>query len=89
MTPEKAIEHRVVKLAKTYGAEVRKVRWIGRNGAPDRIVMLPDGRVIWIEFKAPGKRPTLQQQAEHARMRAVGQTVLVIDSVEGAEGVFI
>jgi hypothetical protein len=35
------------------GGEVRKVRWIGRRGAPDRLVMLPRRRVEkWSEFQA-------------------------------------
>lgn len=38
---ERDIEDYLVKRVKAMGGEVRKVKWIGRNGAPDRLVMLP------------------------------------------------
>lgn len=38
---ESEIEKYLVERVKALGGEVRKVRWIGRNGAPDRLVMLP------------------------------------------------
>ena len=44
-------------------------------------VSLPD-RTIWVELKAPGKKAEPHQLREHARMRAVGQRVEVVDSFE-------
>lgn len=79
---ESEIENELVAQVRAAGGEVRKVRWIGRRGAPDRVVMLPDGRLVWVEVKAPGARPTPQQRREHARMQAVGQVVRVVDSVD-------
>jgi len=38
---ESKIEKYLVDRVKAMGGEVRKVKWIGRNGAPDRLVMLP------------------------------------------------
>jgi len=38
---ERDIEKHLVKRVKALGGEVRKVQWIGRRGAPDRLVMLP------------------------------------------------
>ena len=38
---ERDIEDYLVKRVKAMGGEVRKVQWIGRNSAPDRLVMLP------------------------------------------------
>lgn len=40
---------------------------------------------IWIELKAPGVKPESHQLREHERMRAMGQRVVVIDSIEGVE----
>lgn len=65
------------------GGEVRKVRWIGRNGAPDRFVMLPGQQGLWIELKAPGQRCRPHQIREHVRMQNMGQRVEVVDSLEG------
>lgn len=84
---ERTIERALVRMVKARGGEVRKVTWQGRKGAPDRLVMLP-GVSIWVELKAPGKQPTRQQLREHARMRDMGQCVLVIDNLEVVKAVF-
>ena len=77
---ERYLTGRVAKL----GGETRKVQWIGRRGAPDRLVMLP-GRTTWVELKAPGEKAKPHQLREHARMRALGQAVVVIDSCYGVD----
>lgn len=98
---ERDIERHLVKRVKELGGEVRKVQWVGRRGAPDRLVMLPGrmqyGRLsgtpmglsspqtIWVELKAPGVEPEPHQLREHERMRHMGQRVVVIDSIEGVE----
>jgi streptogramin lyase len=78
---ESAIEQYLVEQVKALGGEVRKVKWIGRNGAPDRIAMLP-GRTVWVELKAPGEKCRPHQIREHERMRRMGQVVEVVDSFE-------
>ena len=78
---ESQIEKHLVQKVKALGGEVRKVKWIGRNSAPDRIVMLPDN-TFWAELKAPGEKPTPAQAREHERMRNMGQRIEVIDSIE-------
>jgi len=89
---ERDIERHLVRRVKELGGEVRKVQWIGRRGAPDRLVMLPfqgkDPRqrcTIWVELKAPGEKPEPHQVREHNRMFKMGQHVVVIDSIEGVE----
>lgn len=91
---ESDIEAHLVKRVRELGGEVRKVKWIGRVGAPDRLVMLPRTKAangwllpntIWVELKAPGEKARPSQVREHERMRAMGQRVLVIDSIDGVE----
>lgn len=93
---ERDIEQHLVFRVKQLGGEVRKVKWVGRRGAPDRVVMLPPGWIslggeeceaefMWVELKAPGEKPKPHQVREHNRMRAMHQTVVVIDSIEGVE----
>ena len=92
---ERDIERHLVRRVKAMGGEVRKVQWVGRRGAPDRLVMLPsftreDGGLnplspIWVELKAPGVKPEAHQLREHERMRRMGQRVAVIDSIAGVE----
>ena len=78
---ESDIEDYLVRRAKSFGGEVRKVKWIGRRGAPDRVVMLPGGRLMWTEIKRPGGTAEPHQAREHARMRGMGQRVVVVDSL--------
>lgn len=82
---ESTIEDHLVRRAREVGGEVRKVKWIGRRGAPDRVVMLPGGRLYWVELKRPGQKAAPHQAREHERMRGMGQTVVVIDSFEAIE----
>jgi hypothetical protein len=46
-------------------------------------VCWPGGRVEFVELKAPGKKATLQQMREHARLRRLGFQVTVVDSLDG------
>lgn len=90
---ERDIEKHLVKCVKALGGEVRKVQWVGRRGAPDRLVMLPHtgpGRArvnntIWVELKAPGEKASTQQLREHEAMRRLGQHVAVVDSTDGVK----
>jgi hypothetical protein len=89
---EADIEAHLVRRAILAGGEVRKVEWVNRRGAPDRLLMLPGGRTIWVELKHPGRAATFpnngherQQAREHIRMREMGQRVEVVDSIAGAD----
>lgn len=86
MTRESDIESYLVERVRDMQGEVRKVKWLGRHGAPDRIVMVP-GRTLWVELKAPGEKAKPHQVREHERMRRMGQHVVVVDSFEGVDEV--
>lgn len=85
---ERDIERHLIEQADLHNCFLRKLRWVGRNGAPDRMLITLDGDVIFVELKAPGKQPTAQQLREHDRMRRYGQRVEVVDSIEGVEELF-
>lgn len=76
---ERDVEAFAVALARRKGWWVRKFTSPQRRSAPDRI-FAKAGRVIFVEFKAPGKAPTPLQADEHAEMRAAGLTVYVCDN---------
>ncbi len=84
---EAEIEQHFTRRIYGLGGETRKVAWRSLRGAPDRLVLLP-GRVVWVELKAPGRRPRKSQEREHALLRWAGQTVLVIDSEEAVDAAF-
>ena len=82
---EKAIETYLRDQVRKAGGAAMK--WVspGNSGVPDRIVFLPGGRVVFVELKAPGKKPTQLQLVQHERLRALGCDVRVIDSREGVD----
>ena len=41
---ESTVETALVERIKALGGDTRKVKWLCRNGAPDRLVMLPEVR---------------------------------------------
>lgn len=85
---EKTIEKKLCQRIKALGGECEKFTSPGRRSVPDRLVTLPGGIMIFIEVKAPGKKPTDNQSRDHEHRRALGCTVLVIDSLEGIDDAF-
>lgn len=77
---ESEIESYLVRKAAERGGHAWKWQ-SSRRGVPDRIVLLPD-RVIFVELKAPGEKPTAQQLHVHQMMIALGHEVYVVDSKE-------
>lgn len=82
---EKVIEAHLVKLVKKVGGHAYKFTSPAQRGVPDRICVFASGRVVFVELKAPGKKPTDLQLHEHNRLRKLGQRVEVIDSIDRVE----
>jgi Holliday junction resolvase len=78
---ESHIERTVCRAAKHAGWLVFKWSSPNQRGVPDRIFTRA-GRVLFVEFKAPGKRPTKLQRHIHEQLRAQGCEVAVIDNIE-------
>ena len=78
---ERDIEASTCRAAKRRGWYSRKFTSPGHRSAPDRI-WLRNGICVFVEFKAPGKKPTPKQAAEHARLRGFGFRVFVIDTFD-------
>ena len=79
---EKAIEEYLRNRVKASGGIAYKFTSPGNAGVPDRLVLLPDGRVVFVELKASGKKPTALQELQQKRIAGLGFKVLVIDSKE-------
>ena len=73
-------------LRKRYGAKAPSVptvrKYYGMDGVPDRMVMLPHGRIGFVEVKAPGESPRPLQTHRHRQLRALGFPVFVLDDAE-------
>lgn len=80
MVAESVIERAVTAEAIRLGWFQRKVKWIGRDGAPDR-VYIRGGIILWVEFKATGQTLRPLQGREHKLLCEAGARVFVVDSV--------
>lgn len=83
---EANVEQAVVDHAEGTGWVVRKTKYVGRRGCPDRH-FYGYGTVVVVEFKRPSGKPDPHQARERERMRNAGFTVHVID--EAAQGIYI
>ena len=83
---EKIIEQHLVKAVKNSGGIAPKLVCPGFDGMPDRLVLLPRGK-IGVEVKAPGKEPRPLQVARHGLLRRLGFKVYVLDNPEQIGGI--
>jgi hypothetical protein len=84
VTLEKDVEASLVRRVKALGGLCEKFTSPGRRSVPDRIITMPGGQIIFVELKAPNKKPTDAQLKDHERRRALGCDVRVIDNKEDA-----
>jgi len=84
---EKYIEQKLVAEVKKRGGMAPKFVSPGLDGVPDRIVLLPMGRMAFIELKAPGQKMRPLQVKRKRQLEALGFLVYCIDGVEQIGGV--
>ena len=76
---EKTIEQKFVAAVKAAGGLALKFTSPGFDGVPDRIALLPGGKMAFVEVKAEGKKPRPLQLARHRQLRQLGFKVYVLD----------
>jgi len=76
---ESDVERRFVNFLEKYGVMHAKLNLQGRRGWPDRIVILPHGRVLFVELKRPGEELQPLQRHIHEQLRDQGQLVVTVD----------
>lgn len=79
---EKVIEHHLVMETEKAGGKALKFVSPSFSGMPDRLVLLPDGKMGFVEVKAPGQKPRPLQLKRHAMLRRLGYQVFVLDVIE-------
>ena len=84
MARERDIERLLTRTVEQAGGLCWKFTSPGRVGVPDRFVVGPNGQVLLVELKRPGGRLTRSQRHVHAKLRARGVRVEVVDSTECA-----
>ena len=83
---EKYMEQKLVQEVKKRGGLCEK--WnSGSSGWPDRIILLPDGKIGFVEVKAPGEKTRKLQVHRHDQLRALGYEVFVLDDLGQIGGI--
>lgn len=82
---ESTIEGAVCAYAKAKGCIVLKLSGQNQRGQPDRL-FVREGRVLFVEFKAPGKRPTALQERWIDDLRRQGMFATSCDNIEKGKG---
>ena len=76
---EKEIEKKLIQAVKQAGGICPKLVSPGFDGMPDRMVLLPDGHMGFVEVKAPGENPRQLQLSRHRLLRRLGFKVYVLN----------
>ncbi|ADH98303.1 VRR-NUC domain-containing protein [Salisediminibacterium selenitireducens] len=79
---EKDIEKQLVVSTRTAGGMAPKLVSPGFDGIPDRLILMPGGRIGFVEVKAPGKRLRPLQEKRKRQLEALGFSAFVLDGVE-------
>ena len=79
---EQKIERYLKKQVELIGGKAYKFVSPGVTGVPDRIVILPPGRIFFIELKEPGENLRKLQKVRLEQLKKLGCNTLVIDSKE-------
>ena len=84
---EVLIERKLIAAVKKRGGICPK--WVspGCDGMPDRIVLLPNRKIGFVEVKAPGEQPRPLQSARHRVLQRLGFSVFVLDDPQQIGGI--
>lgn len=87
---EKELEAKLVKLVEAVGGKCLKWVCPGWAGVPDRIVLLPHGRVAFVEMKRPaGGRLSERQKWWGDTLRKMGFNYCVIWDIENLNTFYV
>lgn len=84
---EKYIERKLVAAVKKMGGMAPKFVSPGLDGVPDRIVLLPMGKIAFVELKTPGKKMRALQVRQKDKLESLGFSVYCIDRIEQIGGI--
>lgn len=77
---ERSVEKALVQKVKKRKGLALKFISPGMSGVPDRIVLMPEGRMAFVELKAPGKKPRPLQVCRMQKLQRLGFRCYVVDS---------
>lgn len=77
---EKDVERYLVKQCMNEGWIPLKYSSGISTGYPDRCILIPGGRTVWVEVKTTGQKPTKLQQLRLRQLEQIGFSTRVVDS---------
>jgi len=89
MTPEGKIEAYLKRRVTQAGGEIRKLAWIGRRGAPDRLIWWKGPLFAFVEVKAATGKLSKLQVHEIGKLRAAGFNVFVVFSEKDVDDMVV
>lgn len=84
---EANVEKYLIRYVKDKGGLCLKFISASMRGLPDRIVILPQGKIFFVELKAKGKKPRPEQTRVHKLFSSLGVKVYTADSKEKVRSV--
>jgi hypothetical protein len=79
---ESRVERYLKRQVEKIGGKAYKWNPTGVIGVPDRMVLLPGGKVIFVELKAPGEKPRKIQAYRAKELSKLGFQVECLDTIE-------
>ncbi len=80
---EKVVERRLAEMVKLNGGMCIKLLCNYLLGLPDRMCLFHGAKIVFVELKTTGNKPTKIQRNMHQQLRNLGFRVEVIDTVQG------
>ena len=84
---EKTVEQKLVAAVRYMGGIAPKFVSPGLDGVPDRLILLPGGRIGFVECKAPGKQLRPLQVHRKRQLEGLGFLVYCLDRPEEIGGI--
>ena len=84
---EKYIENKLVKAVKEMEGIALKFVSPGLDGMPDRLILLPNRKLAFVEVKAPGKTLRPLQEKRKRQLEALGFLVFCLDHIDQIGGI--
>lgn len=84
---EKDVEKELVRKTEESGGMAWKFVSPGKSGVPDRIILLPNGKIGFVELKAPGEKMRPLQIKRKEQLEKLGFMVFTVDAKERIDGV--
>lgn len=80
---ENTIEQKLIRAVENRTGKCLK--FTSSSGVPDRIILLPGGKIGFLELKAPGKTPRPLQRKRISQLQRLGFVAGWADSSESVE----